>query len=442
MLDVLEYIEAWLWNPLFDRLNGVLQACLRVVRFVYAILRDAITSTLTLRAMGLVYVTILSVVPLLALAFSILKGFGYHKQLEPLLYNFLAPLGDRGVELTDQVMGFVDNIKGGVLAGIGLALLIYTSISMIKKVEDSFNYVFRVERARSFLQRFSEYLSVLLIGPVLMVTAMGILAYVGNLSIIQSASSVELVNETLLLVGNLVPYLLISSLFTFAYMFIPNTQVNFLPAIGGGLTGGILWATVGHLFTRFVVNATRNVDIYASFAIVIIALMWLYVSWLILLIGAQTAFYLQKPEYLRIGYKPLNVGNRLREKIGLELMFEAARRFRDGKSPVTVDEIAEQIDQPGLVISPVLRRLQNAGLIAASGKSGLIPGRDPNTIKVSEVLGAIRNNLQTDIFTRGNWALDVDAIDRDINEAIDSAYSGNIYDALDKVDRENPPQQD
>ncbi|MDG1462798.1 MAG: YhjD/YihY/BrkB family envelope integrity protein, partial [Gammaproteobacteria bacterium] len=209
-------------------------------------------------------------------------------------------------------------------------------------------------------------------------------------------------------------------------------QVSFSAALGGGLTGGILWATTGLLFTRFVVGATRNVDIYASFAVVIIALMWLYVSWLILLIGAQTAFYLEKPEYLRIGYKPLNIGNRLREKIGLELMFEAARRFRDGKPPVTTDEIAMQIDQPGLVISPVLRRLTNSRLIANSGKAGLIPGRDPNTIRVSEVLAAIRNNHQRDIFAKGNWALDVDAIDRKINSSIDDicgAYS--VYEAID-----------
>lgn len=430
-MDVLETIESWLWNPLFEKLDGPGKFAIGLLRFIYAILRDAINSTLTLRAMGLVYVTILSVVPLLALSFSILKSFGYHRQLEPLIYNLLAPLGERGAELTNQVMGFVDNIKGGVLAGIGLALLIYTSISMIKKVEESFNYVFRVEHPRGLLQRFSEYLSILLIGPVLMVTAMGLIAYVGNISIVQKASSIDAISDLILLIGGLLPYLLITTLFTFCYIFIPNTRVNFFAALGGGLTGGILWATTGMLFTRFVVNATRNVDIYASFAIVIVALMWLYLSWLILLIGAQTAFYLQKPEYIRIGYKPLNIGNRMLEKIGLEVMFAAARRFQEGRPPITIDEIAAQIDQPGLVIGPVLRRLRNAGLVADSGKEGLIPGRDPNSITISEVLGAIRNNQQQDIFTKGNWALDVDAIDHQINESIELNYSGiSVYGAL------------
>ena len=441
-MDILEYIESWLWNPELDKLSPLPRTGVSIVRYVYAVLRDALTSTLTLRAMGLVYVTILSVVPLLALVFSVLKGFGFHKQIEPLLYNLLSPLGERGVELTDQVMGFVDNIKGGLLAGVGLAVLIYTSISMIKKVEDSFNYVFRVETARSFLQRFSEYLSVLLIGPIVMIVAMGTIAYVGNMSVVKDASSLEVVNETFLLLGKLTPTLIIAGLFTFSYMFIPNAKVNFWPALGGGLTGGLLWATAGLMFTEFVMSSTRNVTIYASFAIVIVALIWLYVSWLILLIGAQTAFYLQKPEYLRIGYKPLNIGNRLREKIGLELMFETARRFRNGDEPVTVDEIAEQINLPGLVISPVLHRLTNANLIAASGKAGLIPARDPGQISVSQVLGAIRNNHQRDIFAKGNWALDVDEIDRALNNAINNiCEDSSIYDVLDaKVAKPTPAE--
>ena len=430
---ITEQIEAWLWNPAFDRLPKPTLYLIKAVRLIYALLRDAMLSTLTLRAMGLVYVTILSIVPLLALVFSVLKGFGFHKQIEPLLYNLLSPLGERGIELTDQVMGFVDNVKGGLLAGVGLAVLIYTSISMIKKVEDSFNYVFRVETARSFLQRFSEYLSVLLIGPVVMIVAMGTIAYVGNLGIVKDASNVQVINETMLLVGKLVPLGIIAGLFTFAYMFIPNARVKFWPALGGGLTGGFLWSTAGMMFTEFVVGSTRNVTIYASFAIVIVALIWLYLSWLILLIGAQTAFYLQKPEYIRIGYKQLNVGNRLREKVALALMLEVAAAFRAGKQPVTVEDVAHQVDIPALVIGPVLRRLLRANLVRYARKDGLVPARDPQDISIAQVLGAVRNTQQGDIFPKGNWPLPVDSVDRDTNNALEDAYQGrSLYDVLDE----------
>ena len=142
-----EKLETLLWDPRTESLRPALNMLVRLLRFIYAVLRDALTSTLTLRAMGLVYVTILSVVPLIAISFSVLKGFGLHEsQLRPFLDTFLEPLGPQGIELTDQVMGFVGNIRGGVLAGVGALLLFYTTVSMIKKVEDSFNYIWRVER--------------------------------------------------------------------------------------------------------------------------------------------------------------------------------------------------------------------------------------------------------------------------------------------------------
>jgi membrane protein len=160
-------------------------------RFVYALARDLAEGQLTLRAMSLVYTTLLSLVPLLAFSFSVLKGFGVHRQVEPLLYEFLQPLGEKGAEITEQIIGFVDNVRGDVLGGIGLALLIYTVISMIQKVEDTFNYIWQVQKSRSLARRFSDYLSVILVGPVLMVTAMGLLATISSSAAMQAIAEVE-----------------------------------------------------------------------------------------------------------------------------------------------------------------------------------------------------------------------------------------------------------
>ena len=135
--------------------------------------------------MSLVYTTLLSIVPLIALSFSVLKGLGYHRYLEPLLYQFLEPLGDRATEITARVMEFVENVQSGVLGSLGLAFLLYTVISMIQKVEESFNFVWRVEQPRSIGRRFSEYLSVMVVGPVVMVAAMGLLATVGSNGLVQ-----------------------------------------------------------------------------------------------------------------------------------------------------------------------------------------------------------------------------------------------------------------
>jgi len=392
-------------------------------------------STLTLRAMGLVYVTILSIVPMLAITFSVLKGFDIHRRIEPLLYTFLEPLGDRGRELTDQLMGFVDNVKGGVLAGAGLLLLFYTTLSMIKKVEDSFNYVWRVEHPRGFLERFSQYLSIILVGPVIMATAMTLIATVGSNAFVAQLSEIQPFGLALVLLGKLLPYFLICLGFALVYWFVPNTRVKFFAALVGGICGGFLWATVGVLFTTFVVGATRNFDIYSSFAIVIIALMWLYVSWLILLVGAQIAFYLQHPEYLRIGYRLVNVGNRVRERIAIGLMASVAQAFHDSRKGPTVEDVAEVVQLPAMVLSPVLERLILAGLIVRTSSNRLLPARDPASIGLRDAINAVRNVQEADIFQDGHWPENVMEVSAATEDAMDGVLGHrNIYDLLSDAD--------
>ena len=126
-----------------------------VLRYLYAIIRDFFSGQLTMRAMSLVYTTLLSVVPLLAFSFAILKGFGVFNQLEPYLTNLLAPLGDQGEKITAQVLALVDNVKGPVLGGVGLTFFLYTAISTVQKVEESFNYTWYVSKPRSFARRVS-----------------------------------------------------------------------------------------------------------------------------------------------------------------------------------------------------------------------------------------------------------------------------------------------
>lgn len=434
MDDLTLKLEALLWDPRVEELSPALSLSVRTVRFVYAILRDVLTTTLTLRAMGLVYITIMSIVPMLALAFSALKGFGIHRsRIEPALRNFLEPLGDKGAELTDQLIGFVDNIQGGLLAGAGLVLLFYTTVSMIKKIEDSLNHVWRVDNARSFFQRFGEYLSIVLVGPLLMVTALGLIASATSTTLVDRLLQIEPFGSTAVLIGKLSPFLLVSLGFALAYWFIPNTKVKFRAAFIGGLTGGILWATSGKLFAAFVANSTRNVDIYASFAVIIIALIWLYISWLILLIGAQASFYFQNPEYTRVGYRNLRVGNELVEQMALSLMLLVADRFRDSREALTTNEIAEQIGVPGLLLTEVRERLTSAGLLATDKHNHLMPARDPAGITLHDVFEAIRGAHDSDIYRGGRWPQAVKDTFAEIHTASDTLLSRHsLYDLLKK----------
>ena len=146
----------------------------RLTRLLLVLLRDLTQGQLTLRAMGLVYTTLLSLVPLLALSFSVLKAFGVYNQIRPALLTFLEPLGEKGIEITERVIQFIENINVGVLGSVGLALLLYTAVSLVQKIEESFNFIWHVSRARGIGERFSRYLSALLVGPLLVFSAMGI----------------------------------------------------------------------------------------------------------------------------------------------------------------------------------------------------------------------------------------------------------------------------
>lgn len=386
-------LEQWLFEPPDSVIGKPIWQLTRILRYPYALIRDVARGDLTLRAMSLIYTTLLSVVPLIALSFSVLKGLGYHRELEPVLYNFLEPLGDKAYEVTGQIMSFVDNVRSGVLGSIGLIFLLYTVISMVQKVEESFNFVWRVEQPRSFGRRFSEYLSVMVVGPAVIVAAIGLIATMTNSSIVRSLSEYEPFGSMLLLFGKLTPYLLVIGVFTFLYAFVPNTRVRLRAAVIGGVAAGIGWVTTGLVFASFVTTSGGTMVIYAGFAIVIVALIWLYISWLVLLLGAQLAFYVQNPQYLRPGRGAIQLNSSLRERVALSIMYLIVHDFGSGRPRWSTNRLAEHLDLPGAALGPIMTALEQRGLLIIAEDDTWLPARDPSVTGLADVLDAIRNDM-------------------------------------------------
>ncbi len=415
---LLSFLENLVWGDLLEKRGPLGRLAATILRYIYGLGRDIVFGQLTLRSMSLVYTTLLSVVPLIAFSFSILKGLGKHKELEPLLFDFLAPLGAQGEEITQQVISLVDNVKGGVLGGVSLAFFVYTAISMVQKVEESFNYVWYVSKPRSFARRFSEYFFVLLIGPIVMVIALGMLTSIRSNAVVQMILTNESLGPIFVLASQLTPFLLITGVFTFLYMYMPNTKVKFISALVGGLAGGFLWASAGAFFATFILYASRTQLIYSGFAVAITTLIWLYLSWLILLVGAQLAFYYQQPAFLRIGRREPRLSNSMRERLALNVMYLVGKAFRNPSESTNVHEISRQLKMPSISLAPVTNSLETAGLLITAENEELLPGREMSRIPLNDILAVVRTQGETGSYRDPAWTAEIDALGAEIDGAL------------------------
>ena len=409
-----------------------------LLRYLYAMVRDFFSGQLTMRAMSLVYTTLLSIVPLLAFSFAILKGFGVFNQLEPYLSNLLAPLGEQGEEITRQVLGLVENVKGSVLGGVGLVFFLYTAVTTVQKVEESFNYTWYVSKPRSFSRRFTEYLIVLLVGPMVMVTAIGILTSIQSNTVVQWIMNNEALGPVFVLSGKLVPYVLISAVFTFLYIFMPNTRVKFTSALVGGVAGGFMWATVGAIFATFVLYATRTQQIYAGFAVAITTLIWLYLNWLILLIGAQLAFYHQRPAFLKTGRQEPRLSNAMRERLALNVMLQIGQAFREPGQHITAGEISDRTNIPSIALSPIITALEAGGLVQSTETEELVPGREMSRIRLADVLDAVRAQGETGSHRQPRWSEIIDTLGTAVDDAVYAVVGErSLADLLDEYEEQD-----
>ncbi|RLA05645.1 MAG: ribonuclease BN [Gammaproteobacteria bacterium] len=383
-----------LWQQPSTDASVLWRGLINSMRITSIVVRDLANGELNLRAMSLVYTTLLSLVPLLAVTFSVLKAFGIHNKMEPLLLSTLEPLGPQGVEITANILGFVQNIKVGVLGAVGIAMLFYTVLILIQKVEDAFNFVWRVQRGRSLSRRFADYLSVVMIGPVLVFTALGVAASAMNAEVVQSLRAIEPFGTLLIYLSKLIPYVMIVLTFTFLYKFIPNIKVKFVPALIGATVGGVLWVTLGSVFASFVAGASNYTAIYSGFAIVLFFMIWLYLAWLILLVGTQVVFYLQNPKLVWLGGQNRNLSPRLREQEGLKLMMIIARHFQQQGQALSVGELDQKT---GLIINntqALLDILKRGELLAESTGDEVryLPARDTANILVEDILQCLRTD--------------------------------------------------
>jgi membrane protein len=390
---VTDFLTRQVWEIDTSPLGRFKTFLVQTVRLLYVAVRQFTEGQLTLRAMSLVYTTLLSIVPVIAISFSVLKAFGVHNEVvEPFLTRFLEPLGAKGSEITSNIIGFVENMKVGVLGSIGLGMLFYTVVSVIQKVEKSFNSIWGIKKPRSLARRFSDYISVIMIGPVLMFTAIGLTATVTSNAFVQKIIAIEPFGTLFFYAVRFTPYFMVCATFTFLYIFIPNTKVHFKSALVGGVIAGVLWEGAGLAFARFTVASAKYAAIYSGFAILVMFLIWLYVSWLILLIGCQLAYYHQYPHFLYAKKDVLHHSSRLRERIAFLIMYFIGYNYYHDKEHWNMHSLVYHLKLPIDLVDEVLTLLEKNSLLIETGDDppSYFPARDIGTITLNELLNAVR----------------------------------------------------
>lgn len=388
-------MRAKLFDQLLDaelseltRFKRLLQSSLKIVVWVA---RDFIHNLVKLQAMALAFKTLLSLAPLLAVVFSLLKAFGVHNRMEPALVEALAPLGERGQEITAHLIGFVNKMSAGALGSVGLVTLFITVLSLMGTIEEAFNHIWRVKAPRKLARRFSDYLSAILVGPVLIFAAVTITATLQSNAIVQALLSLQALGVVILALLRLVPYLTLWGAFSFVYMFIPNTRVRLRSALLGGLVAAILWQTVGWGFAVFVASSTRYYVVYSSFAILLLFLLWLHVGWVIVLLGAQVTYAHQHIHYFFGDRDALAQSAAGREKLALLMMLRVGKSFRHGQQPLTVADVAAELRVPAGVVKELLTLLtERKLLLPLVDDDSFVLGRDPTTIGIKEIIDCVR----------------------------------------------------
>ena len=404
------------------RFKGLIRSLLKIG---FMVSRDFIENLVNLQAMALAFKTLLSLAPLLAVIFSILKAFGVHNRMEPALAQALAPLGEKGQEMTTYLIGFVDKMNAGALGSVGLASLFITVLSLMGTIEDAFNRIWHVKAGRKLTRKFSDYLSVILVGPVLVFAALTITATLQSNTFVQKMISLEPFGTVILTLLKFVPYFTLWGAFTFLYIFIPNTRVKLTSAVVGGLVAALLWQTVGWGFTVFVASSTRYYAIYSSFAILLLFLLWLHVGWVIVLLGAQVTYAHQHIRFYERERELLVNSPAGREKLALHMMFLIGRNFFHGLDPLSVSALAGQLYLPAGLVRDFMETFRQSRLVLpVADEEIFVLARDPERISIKEILDCVRNSGAKKPAFRTEDEVTIEELLREVDDSVTQTLEG------------------
>ncbi len=392
-----------IWDIDFSALTFLKRLGFGSVKISFMVVRGFGRDNCPLHASALTYISLMSMVPLIAMMFSVAKGFGGGERLQTLIQEQAAQLPENIAEFLTRMLTYVENTNFGVLGAVGVLVLFYTVIAMMGKIEKSFNLIWGVQDARAFFRKFSDYVSVLLMVPVLILAATSINASLSaNSFILFLHEEVPYFANLYQAVASLTGILFIWIAFTLVFTFMPNTQVRFVPALIGGVVAGTLWTFLQWAYIHLQVGVGKYNAIYGTFASVPIFLAWLYLCWLIVLFGCEVAFAVQNYKTYEEEGSSLKTNQSTREALALAMLTHLARHYAAGKGPWNLVDYAYNHQVPIRLSRDIFHQLEVAKLILRSKDRAVsfVPGLPLDKIFVKDVTDALRGKAAGNMMKR------------------------------------------
>lgn len=365
-------------------------------RWVYLVFHGFFEDQCMIRASALTFTTILSIVPFIAVAFSISKGFGLQNAefIKDLLLRITAGQED----VASKILEYIGNTNVTTLGWMGVATLLGTVFSMVGTIEKAFNTIWDVKRGRTAWRKFTDFFSVILICPIIVMVAISLTVSLQNQEMVKNLLSVSAIGYMEALFLKLLPLFLIWMAFTFIYIFIPNHKVKLSSAAVGGVVAGSMWQLAQWVYINWQIGAGKYNAIYGSFAQLPLLLIWLYISWVIVLLGAEMAAAKQNLKS-SVGKRFAGSVNVLdRQKASLLLLTYLTRQFKDGFAPKSLSVISRRLSLPVDLAADLFQTLRESGLVikAQNGDEEIfVLARTPDGIRVTDVMDAVAGDGQS-----------------------------------------------
>lgn len=402
-LKLQQFLLKDLWSVKLEEYPPKMKFLFKYLRIVVLALRGSIENKVTVRASALTYYTLMSIVPILAMGFGIAKGFGADKYLEQQLMENLKGQEEIMNKLIAFSNSLLERTGGGVLAGIGIILLFYSVANVLSSIETSFNDIWKIEKARTLSRKFTDYLSMMLIAPILLIASSSISVYLAT-QVDTIAKQIELIgyiSPYIMFVLNFIPYLLIWILFSIMYVVMPNTKVNTQSGIIAGIIAGSLFVITQWLYIDFQIGVSKYNAIYGSFAALPLFLIWIQLSWLIVLFGAEVSFANQNVDMYEFESETERISTSSRRTLSLLVVNFIVKRFEKGEEPLTVLELSRNLKIPVRLMRVLLNHLIQCKIISetidSSTKSvAYQPAQHIDNFSVAFIINSL-DNLGTSI---------------------------------------------